>query len=167
MRFPLFAALALALAACESGAKHDDAPPPATAPDPSASKPAHPANGPKVYFATPKGEIAVDVEVVATEAKVERGLMYRQYLPPDDGMLFLMDKVQEWNFWMHNTLIPLDMIFIRTDLTIAGIVENAEPQTDTLRTVGEVSQYVVEVNGGWTAAHGVKKDQKVRFDHVR
>jgi uncharacterized membrane protein (UPF0127 family) len=82
-------------------------------------------------------------------------------------MLFLLGENKVWKFWMHNTLIPLDMIFIRSDLSVAGIVQNAEPETDTLREVGEPSLYVLEVNGGWTAAHGVTKDSKVRFEHVR
>jgi uncharacterized protein len=67
---------------------------------------------------------------------------------------------------MHNTLIPLDMIFIRKSMTIAGIVENAEPKTDTLRTVHENSLYVLEVNGGWTKAHGVVRDAVVRFANL-
>jgi len=153
-----------ALVACSSGAKHDDAPPPLAEPELAAQRP---ANGPKVYLATDKGEVAVEVEVVSTEPKIEKGLMYRQHMPPDDGMLFLLGENKDWKFWMRNTLIPLDMIFIRTDLTIAGIVQNAEPKTDTMRTVGEPSLYVLEVNGGWTAAHGVKKDAKVRFDRVQ
>ena len=61
--------------------------------------------------------------------------MFREHLPPDQGMLFLMKEVRAWPFWMRNTLIPLDMIFIAKDLTIAGIVENAEPRTETLREV--------------------------------
>jgi len=89
--------------------------------------------------------------------------MYRQYLPPEAGMLFLLGIEKDWTFWMRNTLIPLDMIFIRKDMTIAGIVENAEPKTESMRTVGEPSHFVLEVNGGWTRSHGVKKDAKVRF----
>ena len=134
-------------------------------PPPDPPRPAH--NGPKVFLATPQGELAVAVEVVSTEPKIERGLMYRQHLPPDDGMLFLLGVEKEWTFWMRNTLIPLDMIFIRRDLTIAGIVENAEPKTETLRKVGEPSFYVLEVNGGWTAAHHVAPGAKVRFENVR
>jgi uncharacterized membrane protein (UPF0127 family) len=128
---------------------------------------ATPRNGPKVYLSTPRGDIVVDVEVVATEATIQRGLMYRQHLPPEDGMLFLLGIEKDWTFWMRNTLIPLDMIFIRRDMTVAGIVENAEPKTDTLRSVGEISYYVLEVNGGWTRAHGVAKDAKVRFENVK
>jgi uncharacterized protein len=152
--------------ACSSSGKHDDAPPVAPAPQPIAEAP-KPADAPKVILSTDKGDVAVDVEVVATEAKIERGLMYRQHMPPDDGMLFLLGENKDWKFWMRNTLIPLDMIFIRADMTIAGIVQNAEPKTDTLREVGQPSLYVLEVNAGWTASHGVKKDNKVRFDHVQ
>ena len=128
---------------------------------------ARPANAPKVYLGTPQGDVAVNVEIVATQAKIQRGLMYRENLPPDDGMLFLLGEESDHTFWMHNTLIPLDMIFIRKDMTIAGIVQNAEPKTDTLREVGQPSLYVLEVNAGWTASHGVKKDNKVHFDHVQ
>ena len=125
-----------------------------------------PPNGPKVFLTTPRGDLAVNVEVVGTPAKIERGLMFRQHLPPDDGMLFLMDKEKPWTFWMHNTLIPLDMIFIGKDMTIAGIVERAEPQTDTLRKVDAPSLYVLEVNGGYCASHGVGAGATVRFEGV-
>lgn len=150
----------VALAACEHPAKPDpkhDAPLVVSPP---------PANGPKVVIATVKGDITVEVEVVSTEAKIERGLMYRQYLPPEAGMLFLLGIEKDWTFWMRNTLIPLDMIFIRKSMTIAGIVENAEPKTESMRTVGETSLYVLEVNGGWTRSHGVIKDAKVRFANL-
>ena len=148
--------------ACEHDVKHDDAPVMSVTHTPADAA----APGPKVILGTPKGEVAVSVEVVATEAKIERGLMYRQHMPPDDGMLFMLGVEKEWTFWMRNTLIPLDMIFIRKDLTIAGIVENAEPKTDTLRKVGQPSLYVLEVNGGYTRAHGVVADAKVRFENV-
>lgn len=121
---------------------------------------------PRVVIATPAGDAAVEVEVVATEGAIRRGLMFRQHLPPTSGMLFLMAVEKDWTFWMHNTLIPLDMIFIRADLTIAGIVENAEPKTDTLRAVGERSRYVLEVNAGWAHAHQAAKGAAVRFENV-
>ena len=153
--------LCVLLASCEQAVnKHDDAP---------AQAPTHveaPRNGPKVVMSTPHGDITVDVEVVQTEAKIERGLMFRQHLPPDDGMLFLLGVEKDWTFWMRNTLIPLDMVFIRRNMTIAGVVENAEPKTDTLRSVGEPSLYVLELNGGWTRAHGVVKDAKLRFENL-
>ncbi|MGE5186422.1 MAG: DUF192 domain-containing protein [Acidobacteriota bacterium] len=155
MRFISLAVLAIA---CSSGAKHDD---PVTMPSSGSAQ----AKA-QVHIATDKGPLAVDVEVVSTEADIERGLMFREHLDPDAGMLFLLGHDKDWAFWMHNTLIPLDMIFIRRDMTIAGVVQNAEPKTDTLRKVGEPSLYVLEVNGGYCAAHRVAADQKVWFDNV-
>ena len=81
-------------------------------------------------------------------------------------MLFLMGQDKQWTFWMHNTLIPLDMIFIKKDMTIAGIVQNAEPKTDTLRKVDGPSLYVLEVNGGWAKSHAVSAGAKVRFENL-
>ena len=133
-------------------------------PPPETHQAAAPAS--QVIITTPNGDVPVAVEVVATEAKIERGLMYRTHLPPNDGMLFLLREEKDWPFWMHNTLIPLDLIYIRKDMTIAGIVQNAEPQTDTLRRVGEPSVYVLEVNGGFTASHGIAAGQVVRFANV-
>jgi uncharacterized protein len=109
----------------------------------------------------------VRVEVVDTEPTIERGLMYREFMPPDDGMLFLLDKEQVWSFWMRNTLISLDIIFITRQMTVAGVSANAEPKTDTLRSVGVPSLYVVEVNAGWCAAHHVKAGDPVRFDGLK
>jgi hypothetical protein len=150
----------IALAGCDHNTKIDERP---GSDSPVTQVAPVPTRGPKVYLATPKGEVAVDVEVVSTEAKIERGLMYREHMAPDAGMLFILPEDKNWTFWMRNTLIPLDMIFIRKDLTIAGIVENAEPKTETLRQVNQISSYVLEVNGGWTRAHGVVKDAKVRL----
>jgi uncharacterized membrane protein (UPF0127 family) len=121
---------------------------------------------PKVYLSNPQGEVAVNVEVVKTPAKIEKGLMYREHLPPDEGMLFFMGFESVHTFWMHNTLIPLDMLFITKDMTVAGIVERAAPQTDDLRKVDGPSLYVLEVNGGWAAAHQVSAGAKVRFAGV-
>jgi len=154
---PLVAVLAIAC----SSAKHDDA---STMPPPEPPRPSAPAA--RVVISAPNGDVPVAVEVVSTEASIEKGLMYRTHLPPNDGMLFLLPVEKDWAFWMHNTLIPLDMLFIRKDLTIAGIVQNAEPKTDTLRKVGEISAYVLEVNGGFCASHGIAANQRVRFERV-
>ena len=159
--------LVLALfAGCSSGAKHDDGPPVPTQPPANPTAAATPTPMPKVYLSTPQGDASVSVEIVATPAKIERGLMFREHLPPDQGMLFLMTEEKSWPFWMRNTLIPLDMIFIAKDMTVAGIVENAEPRTETLREVDAPSLYVLEVNGGYCAAHNVAKGTKVRFEGV-
>jgi hypothetical protein len=156
----------LAILGCSSNSKHDDGP--AVAPPRTGSSSATPpAPMPKVHIQVPQGDVAVEVEIVSTSAQIERGLMFREHLPPDQGMLFLMKEERNWPFWMRNTLIPLDMIFIRSDMTVAGVVENAEPRTETLREVGKPSLYVLEVNGGFSAAHKVAEGTKVQFEGVR
>ena len=123
------------------------------------------ANAPGGTVTFKLGELrkVVKVEVVGSPHAIQQGLMYRQYMPPDQGMLFLMGETKEHTFWMHNTLIPLDMMFITKDFEIAGIVENATPQTDDIRTVGKESFYVLEVNGGWSKTNGVVAGTKVEF----
>ncbi len=146
---PLGAALAVAMA-CAPG--KDAAPPRPTA---------------AVTIETASGaRLRVAVEVARTGEELERGLMYRRQLAPDAGMLFVFGESDVQSFWMKNTLIPLDMLFISEDARVAGIVERAEPLTTTGRSVPAPSRYVLEVNGGWCAAHGVKKGDAVRFEGV-
>jgi len=106
---------------------------------------------------TPK----VDVELAVSEKEVTRGLMYRRSMPEEHGMLFRLDERREHTFWMHNTCMPLDMLFIDEDGTVVGIVESAQPLTDSSRTVGCPSVFVLEVNAGWCRRHGVKPGQKL------
>jgi uncharacterized protein len=123
---------------------------------------------PRVIVETAAGaRHAVRVEIARTEPERQRGLMNRTALAEDAGMLFLFDESAEHGFWMMNTLIPLDMIFIDDEGRIVGIVERAEPRTTTSRTVGRASHYVLEVNGGWAAAHGVRAGDRVRFENVQ
>jgi len=121
---------------------------------------------PKVHIATKSGDATVEVEIVSTWAKIERGLMFREHLPPDQGMLFLMPEEKEWPFWMKNTLIPLDLIFITKGMTVAGVVQNAAPRTEDLRRVDAPSLYVLEVNGGYAAKHAILDGAKVSFEGV-
>ena len=147
------------------------APPPIDAPGGSAGKPSQPgppAQRPtaSVVLETPSGPNKVWVEIVRKQHDIRRGLMFREHLPADQGMLFLMGEERVHTFYMRNTLIPLDMIFIGRDLTVAGVVENAVPRDETSRDVGKPSLYVLEVNGGWSKAHGVGPGTKVTFENV-
>ncbi len=108
----------------------------------------------------------VAVELARTDAERARGLMHRTELAPDAGMLFIFDESAEHTFWMKNTLIPLDMIFIGEDGTVVGVVERAEPQSLTERTVGRPSRWVLEVVGGFAAEHGVRAGDRVRIEGV-
>mgnify|MGYP001559291341 FL=1 len=112
------------------------------------------------------GETKLAIELADMPATIQRGLMYRRHLPPEQGMLFLMGEERVQSFWMKNTLIPLDMIFITRDLIVAGIVENTEPLSKQSRRVDRPSSYVLEVNGGWCNRHGVRAGAKVRFENV-
>ena len=103
----------------------------------------------------------VEVELAKTPHDIERGLMYRRSMADDRGMLFKLDGRREHTFWMHNTCIPLDMLFIDDDGVIVGIVEGAAPLTETTRSVGCPSVFVLEVNGGWARKRGVLPGQKL------
>jgi uncharacterized membrane protein (UPF0127 family) len=106
---------------------------------------------------------SVEVELARTEVETTRGLMYRTKMPDDHGMLFWMRERDEHAFWMKNTCIPLDMLFIDEDGTIVGIVENVPTLNLESRTVGCPSLYVLETNAGWARKHGVKAGQKAKI----
>ncbi len=139
----------------------------AAAPRPTRHQPAPDPNGAAVVFLLPDGgERRVPVEMARTARQIQRGLMYREHLPPDSGMLFLLRRDRIQTFWMKNTLIPLDMIFVSGSMDVVGVVANAEPKTLTTRKVSRPSQYVVEVNGGWARANGVASGARARFENV-
>ena len=121
----------------------------------------------RVRFSTPSGDAVVTVEVADTKSVITKGLEDRTSLAPDAGMLFFMGTEKDHHFWMANTLIPLDMIWISKELKIVGIQHNAQPKTETSRFAGKPSLYVLEVNGGWCKAHGVHADARVTFENVK
>jgi len=118
---------------------------------------------PTVTIDTGERKVPFKVELAVTPAEHERGLMFREHLDTDAGMLFISESARRQVFWMKNTLIPLDMIFIGADWRIAGIVENAEPRTLTSREVPAPSQYVLEIGGGLSARYGIRAGQLVDF----
>lgn len=128
---------------------------------------AQPLGAPEVTLLPPGREpVTVQVEVVQTPAARQRGLMYRKQLGAAEGMLFIFESARQQSFWMRNTYIPLDMLFIRPDMTVLGVVENAEPLTETPRQVQGASQYVLEVNAGFARRHGVGPGTLVRVHGV-
>jgi uncharacterized membrane protein (UPF0127 family) len=132
-----------------------------------ASPSPEPAGAARVVIETSGGaRRAVAVEVARTDAERAKGLMHRRSLPKDAGMLFLFDETAEHPFWMKNTFIPLDLVFIGEDGRIAGIVARATPGDLTPRSGGVASRYVLEVNGGWAEANGVRAGDRVRFENL-
>jgi uncharacterized membrane protein (UPF0127 family) len=142
------------LPACKSGEGQGGA---AAAPAPVA---------PTATVDTGERRIAFRLELARTPAERERGLMYRDYLAPDAGMLFVFDREEPQVFWMKNTVIPLDMIFIGGDRRIVGIVADAEPQTLSPRRVNGLSQFVLEIGGGLSAKLGLRAGQTVALRGV-
>jgi hypothetical protein len=122
---------------------------------------------PRVVVATQSGkEIAVAVEVAGTPAKRELGLQFRRQLDEDRGMIFLFPSERELSFWMKNTPISLDIIFINAERKIVGILPRAVPfSTDSL-SVQAPSQFVLEVNGGYSQRNGVSVGDSVRFEGI-
>ena len=114
-----------------------------------------------VTFPDAAGTSRVEAELVKSEHDVERGLMYRTSMADDRGMLFKLDGRRDHTFWMHNTCISLDMLFIDDDGVIVGVSEAAPTLSDDVRSVGCPSVFVLEVNGGWVRKHGVKPGQKI------
>ena len=122
---------------------------------------------PQVIIATQEGrEITFFVEVADTPAKRELGLQYRHDLPADRGMIFLFTREADQTFWMKNTPIPLDMIFINSQRQIVGIADEAVPFTLDPRSVGRPSQFVLEINGGLAKRYGIKPGNSVRFRDI-
>ena len=89
--------------------------------------------------------------------------MYRTDLGGDAGMLFLFPQDEDLQFWMKNTPLPLDMIFIDASRTIVGIVADTRPFSTQARGVGKPSRYVLEVHAGFCATHGIASGDKVDF----
>jgi uncharacterized membrane protein (UPF0127 family) len=103
------------------------------------------------------------IELATAMEQQVQGLMFRRTLAPDAGMLFLYTEDHDIQMWMKNTLIPLDMIFIRGDGTILSIAERTVPQS--LATIGSqgAARAVLEVNGGTAARLGIKPGDRVLF----
>jgi len=107
-------------------------------------------------------EIKFDIEMALTEPQREHGLMFRKSLGPYEGMLFDFYREQPVSFWMKNTLIPLDMVFIAADGTIRHVHANAKPlSTDTIPSEYPV-RAVLEINGGTAGLLGIKPGDKVK-----
>ena len=112
---------------------------------------------------TQNGRQTFQVEVARTPQDRTQGLMYRQSMPPNQGMLFDFARVEPIAMWMQNTYLPLDMLFIRPDGSIARIAANAEPLSTRTIPSGEPVLAVLELNGGTAARLGIKAGDRV--DH--
>jgi uncharacterized membrane protein (UPF0127 family) len=114
-------------------------------------------------IASKSGVHAFAVEIADTEAAREKGLMYRRALPEGTGMLFDFHREQDVAFWMQNTYIPLDMIFIRGDGRILRIAENTEPMSTRQIPSGGPVRAVLEVIAGTSRKLGIAPGDRVAY----
>ena len=123
--------------------------------------PARAASQETLEIVSSSGVHAFAVELATNDAERERGLMYRKELPEGRGMLFDFQTEQPVAFWMHNTYIPLDMIFIGGDGHIVHIAENAKPLSDALIPSGGPIRAVLEVIAGTARKFGIAVGDRV------
>jgi uncharacterized membrane protein (UPF0127 family) len=127
----------------------------------SATTPTQAAGQGTLEIVSKTGVHAFAVELATNDDERSRGLMFRKELPEGRGMLFDFEHEAPVAFWMHNTYIPLDMIFIRGDGSILRIAENTEPLSDRLIPSGGPVRAVLEVIGGTVRKFGIAPGDRV------
>lgn len=106
---------------------------------------------------------SIDIEVKRSPEERNTGMMWRRSMEDSQGMLFIMDRPEPQSFWMRNTYIPLDIIFVDENLKVLNIRANAQPQTlESQPSIGD-ALYVVEVVGGFCEKYGVQAGDEIRF----
>lgn len=105
----------------------------------------------------------IDIEIVKDEKAIQQGLMYRKSMDENRGMLFMMPEMSPQSFWMKNTHISLDIIFINRNRQIVTIHKNTEPFSEKSLPSSQNAQYIVEVNAGYCDKHGIKKGDFVKW----
>jgi uncharacterized protein len=128
----------------------------------TAALPAAAASDPgTLEIVTKSGVHVFAVELAVNDEQRARGLMFRKELPTGHGMLFDFQREEPVSFWMHNTYISLDMIFIRGDGVISHIAENAEPLSDRMIPSGGPVRAVLEVIAGTARSLGIAVGDRV------
>ncbi|WP_232846685.1 DUF192 domain-containing protein [Devosia beringensis] len=120
----------------------------------------------KLVLHTATGEHAFNVELVDTPESRAKGLMFREELADDAGMLFDFKQEREVSFWMSNTLIPLDMIFVGADGVVKTIHVNARPQDLTSIPSQVPVQFVLEIPGGRSEELGLQPGDTMEHERV-
>ena len=121
----------------------------------------------KLDIVSPSGVNTFQVEVMKTNEERAKGLMFRQFMPADRGMLFDFGRDETITMWMRNTYISLDMVFIKADGKIHRIHERAQPLDETTISSGAEVRYVLEVNGGRAEKLGLKAGDVVKHPLIK
>jgi len=108
----------------------------------------------------------IDIEIADTPQERARGLMFRRAMGYDKGMLFLFDEADESGFWMKNTPMPLDIIFVGPDSQVVSISERTQPFSEEQIRPTAPKQFVVEVRAGFVDRFGVTEDMRIRWQRT-
>ena len=140
-------------------------PPTPTTPDPVPQGPSFTKEGELAFMdASGRDTLSIiDIEIVDTEAEITTGLMYRRSMPVNAGMLFVFDRPEPRSFWMKNTHIPLDIIFIDDFQRIVTIQANTRPMSEASVPSSKPAQYVLEVNAGFCQQQGITEGSYISF----
>lgn len=106
---------------------------------------------------------SIDMELATNEEEHARGLMFRKQMDENKGMLFIFPNEDWRSFWMHNTLIPLDIIYVNSDRKVISICKNTKTLDDTSLPSEAPAMYVVEINAGLCDKYGIEKGTEVNF----
>ncbi len=106
----------------------------------------------------------LDIEIADDEESIVQGLMYREHMEENQGMLFLMPGLEPRSFWMLNTYIPLDIIFVGADKRIVRIRENTVPRTTDPVTSEVPAAFVLEVNAGFAKRHFLEEGDRLAWE---
>ncbi len=107
--------------------------------------------------------LTLDIEIADTDSLRERGMMQRTSFPPKSGMLFVFERQELRQFWMGNTPLSLDLLFISNDSTIVDIAKQAKPYSDEPIVGRQPAQFVLEVSGGFVDTRGIVEGDQVHW----
>lgn len=106
---------------------------------------------------------SIDIEVAETREEISYGMMYRKSMDPNTGMLFLMGEERNQSFYMKNTYVPLDIIYINRQLEVVSIQKNAEPLNERSLPSEGPAAYVLEVSAGFSDQYGITKGTRILY----
>lgn len=115
---------------------------------------------------TDAGRTHFYVELATTEAERKKGLMERPEMQREWGMLFVFDRAEQRSFWMKNTLIPLDIIYLDSTGEVVNVIHEATPETTTPRYSEGPARFVVEINGGMAASAGIEPGTQMTVENI-
>lgn len=111
-------------------------------------------------FYTPNQTVTFNTKLAQDLETQKNGLMNKASMPKDEGLLFVFNESKIHKFWMKNTLIPLDIVFMNEEFEVVGVVKNAVPHSLSMLSVDALSKYVFEMNAGLADKYGIKAKVK-------